>query len=964
MSSFSSSFIDQVNTKYEALRLIKDPTRLISLLYSKYGDIEEDFYFLNANILIYNLPTKLNCLFKEMKYTNLSHDYLKRQYKLKESTSRIPKLAEYYKNYHLFFCRPTLRHYKLSKIVCNYQDKKAELFYKNNYQDSKGNNSLDKEEMNKKTSSFSLSSLDNITNNKIIFDKQTKKMLDKSETELKNNNFYNTLVLDSSRSNLLLNNGLISKRSGDDNSFEKCIHAFVDYQYNKNKNKIRKNNKNLYIKNKKIKNIIINNENSNKYSKLKNNISQSQRETHKFYTFKLYNNSSKVMNHKINRISNNNSSNNTNYINKIKMKKKSLYNLSNNRYNTSTTTLLNNKNHKKYVSKKELNLNYPVTTTNKDSKKNKTYVYVNSINNNTNNNTINSTSANNKNHSNTMSKLFSHSNVNSNLSPNHEMIKNLKNIHNNYKNFSKLTEYLKQSQNKENSNNLNQKAALHKKNCLSIGEVENKNMLFSLNNKSRITKKKITINKNLKIAVTNNINNVSEQRTKHTKNKTFDYNAINHTNNLIKSNNISNNEDFNNIINKVPQKGINKMNAENSKSNFTKIKKNSKSKKSIFSPSSKKIISKIPVTQTNSKDKNKKQNLTVKIISPNNRKREFNINFTKDINSTQNKRYNKCLYTNDNNIINNFSNKDGLIKSGKISKYNYCLSPNNGGNNNMNRIIKNVSGGAYYGAHISPTNQLLNSIGYFKRNIIINNNLNLNSNNNIYQKKSANIDNKMHSKIIENNMVPNSCNFNNTTKELYSNNNTLTNSNNNTSINCNDYKKLSRNKKKIQNKKFNNSKKTNNINNKTNSINNQLNYNFIIDENNYRNNINKNKGNINISIEKNNINIKDSILHIDKIYIKKDNNSKNKKNEINELIPRVYSDVDCCSSQHKRKVEIKVGDKKRIKSGIDDIKKNKEKMKFMDYSPAKINYSPKMINVHRNFNLLTRTNKELNNNYK
>ena len=226
------------------------------------------------------------------------------------------------------------------------------------------------------------------------------------------------------------------------------------------------------------------------------------------------------------------------------------------------------------------------------------------------------------------------------------------------------------------------------------------------------------------------------------------------------------------------------------------------------------------------------------------------------------------------------------------------------------------------------------------------------------------MDNKMHSKIVDNNMVQNSCNFNNTTKELYSNNNTLTNSNNNTSINCNDYKKLSRNKKKIQNKKLNNTKKTNNINNKTNSINNQLNYNFIIDENNYKSNINKNRGNINISIEKNNINIKDSILHIDKIYIKKDNNSKNKKNDINDIIPRVYSDVDCCSSQHKKKIEIKAGDKKRIKSGNDDIKKNKEKTKFMDYSPAKINYSPKMINVHRNFNLLTRTNKELNNNYK
>ena len=111
--------------------------------------------------------------------------------------------------------------------------------------------------MNKKTSSFSLSSLDNITNNKIIFDKQTKKMLDKSETELKNNNYYNTLVLDSSRSNLLFNNGLISKRSGDDNSFEKCIHALIEYQYNKNKKLKNKIDKKIYLKNKKIKKFLV-----------------------------------------------------------------------------------------------------------------------------------------------------------------------------------------------------------------------------------------------------------------------------------------------------------------------------------------------------------------------------------------------------------------------------------------------------------------------------------------------------------------------------------------------------------------------------------------------------------------------------------------------------------------------------------------------------------------------------------
>ena len=36
MLSLSSSLIEQVNTKFEAYRLVHDPTRLITLLFSKY----------------------------------------------------------------------------------------------------------------------------------------------------------------------------------------------------------------------------------------------------------------------------------------------------------------------------------------------------------------------------------------------------------------------------------------------------------------------------------------------------------------------------------------------------------------------------------------------------------------------------------------------------------------------------------------------------------------------------------------------------------------------------------------------------------------------------------------------------------------------------------------------------------------------------------------------------------------
>lgn len=52
----------------------------------------------------------------------------------------------------------------------------------------------------------------------------------------------------------------------------------------------------------------------------------------------------------------------------------------------------------------------------------------------------------------------------------------------------------------------------------------------------------------------------------------------------------------------------------------------------------------------------------------------------------------------------------------------------------------------------------------------------------------------------------------------------------------------------------------------------RINYNLIIN-NDLKHNIN-NKGNINISIGKSNINIKDSILHIEKLYINKDNNKR------------------------------------------------------------------------------------------
>ena len=52
--------ISNFNTSMEARKLVKDPTKLFVLLYSKYGDILEDYQTSLLNQIIYKCSTHLN----------------------------------------------------------------------------------------------------------------------------------------------------------------------------------------------------------------------------------------------------------------------------------------------------------------------------------------------------------------------------------------------------------------------------------------------------------------------------------------------------------------------------------------------------------------------------------------------------------------------------------------------------------------------------------------------------------------------------------------------------------------------------------------------------------------------------------------------------------------------------------------------------------------------------------------
>ena len=569
--------IEDVDTNLEAYRLVYDPTRLLSLLYSKYGDIEEDYYLLSANQIFYNLPSHLNITYKENKYLENNEEFLKRFYKIIETKDRIPKLADYYKNYHLFFCRPFFRNNKFGKIIRDYEDNKAEIFYKNNYADSENELEDKEKDTEDKKGSSTLSSLDNITDNKIIFDRRTKKIIENID---KNEMSSITLTLDSLNANNYLNNTqcLVSKRSV--GSFEKNIYALVNYHIKKkiiNKRKCQKNPKN-----------------------------QTTREKREKYSSPLCHFSYLSKNSNFNTKKNNSKNQ---YYKQIK-NKNSLYSLvlNKNRINKAHNKAILIKKGKNFFSPKcpfnkknivtkfeEFNKNRPLSGNMGSHKKNKTTN--NNITTNNNTNTIkNGNTSNYKNFSKLSESLDKNKNINNINSTTNSNITPVTN-NRNTKNTSKI------ARTKKNSNNFNNK--LYNSSNLNYNNDNN----FKQNKKFYITKTtSIKNNKQGKHSITNkNSNKNYKNHIHHIKNRTVDFNSLNQ--NMLKFN--SNNNFENKTSNQHSQS---KNSKKNLGSKFTLVKGIAMIKEVITNPS---MSSDIKKFQKNSISKsinyqNGNNNLTTK----------------------------------------------------------------------------------------------------------------------------------------------------------------------------------------------------------------------------------------------------------------------------------------------------------------------------------------------------------------
>ena len=744
----STELNQSIDTKKKAYNLIHDPTILLDLIYSKYGDIEEDFNLLFINQLVYDKSSHYNIYFKEYLFSNDPEEYLKRFYKRNETNSRIPKLSDYYKNYHLFFCRPNFKDLIISDLMENYGDDKAEIFYKKNFE------STNEDKDTQKQNSDSMSSLDNITDNKIIFTKKTKKLIDKN---LDNN--YGTLTL-TNNSNFTGQNtdGLISARSKND-SFEKIVHNLIYYKktkkiYEKNKNKKiyqTKKTKNTYINNKKIyKNNNNNNPNNNANA---NNENNNPKKINKNMIHNLNLNSNSI-----NNINNNTAKNNINNGRNIR-NKNSLFSLlkSNNIINYAKTdqNILNN-----HINKIQNNLTITINLTKSQNNQNKTRK--NRTNNNNSNKALFSSPKLNRENNSTKFEEFN-SNIKSRNTPfshkrnkteyfnqnNH--IGSLSNINNNETNAKKLkNNYINKILTKK-GNSRNYQDNLINLN-LNYKPYTKFNNFFTINNNNIITKPKINngVVKNKTFEVDNNMNNdiIINQITNLKENlKIYKKNKINHRPN----NSNSNNKYINNKI----------------------------------------IIKKNYISGTIGS----KFNLVKNPIKLNNNNNHSNNNNLINNNILSNKKYNNNKKINNNEMnlkissLNNF-NKNAINNHNKISNHKKSQSnvlANFLETSSKNQIYSPITNNKQFNNKLYNINKSESIASKMRPKIENNkiNNLNINFNNVIFNGPLSNISENIN---FNNNFI-NNTNFNTNYKLLTptnnhnSFNNTFTNKNNNTKMN-------------------------------------------------------------------------------------------------------------------------------------------------------------------------------------
>ena len=101
----------------------------------KYNILPNEYKLMKIDNFITAKYCRDLAIFKENLIFNYDEEFLKRYYLMKESVKKIPLFSDFYKSYLTFFCTPTLTELALNDLIEEMVEKKAKVFYKENFKE-------------------------------------------------------------------------------------------------------------------------------------------------------------------------------------------------------------------------------------------------------------------------------------------------------------------------------------------------------------------------------------------------------------------------------------------------------------------------------------------------------------------------------------------------------------------------------------------------------------------------------------------------------------------------------------------------------------------------------------------------------------------------------------------------------------------------------------------------------------
>ena len=99
----------------------------------KHDSTPEKFNVILIDNLINLKENRMVAVFKDNLINNNENEFLRGNFNIKECKEVIPKFYEYYRNYLMFFCRPTFNNFYINEKIQDYSERQAEVYYHNNY---------------------------------------------------------------------------------------------------------------------------------------------------------------------------------------------------------------------------------------------------------------------------------------------------------------------------------------------------------------------------------------------------------------------------------------------------------------------------------------------------------------------------------------------------------------------------------------------------------------------------------------------------------------------------------------------------------------------------------------------------------------------------------------------------------------------------------------------------------------